>query len=62
MIDIIIPILLLTITAIGITKLNKVSRPNYVKNYNFKRDFIRENKKLVFWFSLILFLLLKTHC
>jgi hypothetical protein len=62
MLDTIIPILILILTGVGITKLNKKTRPEYVKNYSFKRDFIRENKKLVFWFCLVLFLMLRTHC
>ena len=54
MLDTIIPILILILTGVGITKLNKKTRPTYIKNYSFRKDFIRENKKLMFWFLIIL--------
>jgi len=62
MLDTIIPLLILILTIVGITKLNKKTRPDYVKNYSFKRDFIRENKKLVFWFCFVSFFMLRTYC
>ena len=54
MLDIIIPLLILILTILGITKLNKETRPSYIKNYSFRKDFIRENKKLMFWLLIIL--------
>ena len=54
MLDIIIPLLILSLTILGITKLNKETRPSYIKNYSFRKDFIRENKKLMFWLLIIL--------
>jgi len=54
MLDTIIPLLILSLTILGITKLNKETRPTYIKNYSFRKDFIRENKKLMFWFLIIL--------
>ena len=62
MIDSVIAILVLIITMVGITKLNKKYRPDYVKNYSFKHDFLRDNKKLVFWFCFLSFFMIKTHC
>ncbi len=62
MLDTILPILIIIITIIGITILNKKTRGDYVKNYSFKRDFLRENKKLVFWFCFVSFFMIKTHC
>ena len=62
MIDTIISILVLIIAMVGITKLNKRYRPDYIKNYSFKRDFLRDNKKLVFWFCIVSFFIVKTHC
>ena len=54
MLDIIIPLLILSLTILGITKLNKETRPSYIKNYSFRKDFIKENKKLMFWLLIIL--------
>ena len=55
MLDIFIPILILILVIVGITKLNKNTRPDYVKNYSFKRDFIRDNPKLVISISLVIY-------
>ena len=38
MLDTIIPLLILILTIVGITKLNKKTRPDYVKNYSFLCD------------------------
>ena len=50
--------LMIIVTIIAITNLNKKTRPEYVKNYNFKRDFIRDNIKLVILISLTLYFIL----
>ena len=50
--------LMIIVTIITITNLKKTTRPEYVKNYNFKRDFIRDNIKLVILISLTLYFIL----
>jgi len=50
MLDTIISILIIVVACAGAWKLNLMTKPDYVKNYSFKRDFVKDNKKLVFWF------------
>ena len=50
--------LMIIVTIIAITNLNKKTRPDYVKNYSFKRDFIRDNTKLVILISLTIYFIL----
>jgi len=49
---------MIIVTIIAITNLNKKTRPDYVKNYSFKRDFIRDNTKLVILISLTIYFIL----
>jgi hypothetical protein len=61
MIDTIIPILIIGITVIGITKMNKkYYKHTSIENYSFTRDFVRENKKLCIVLGVVAFLTIRS--